>query len=209
MLEFCPAANPSGLGFARMPPRSSPAHHGSIVPLSAPPVARTPMHTRRLEYQAYERDDGLWDIEARLIDVKPFDCPLESGRAARRHADPRHVGPHHHRCTISTIIAAEAAQQRSRVPRLLRSHQSGLFEARRAESPEELSPPGRRALRRRRRLHATSPKCSACFPPRRSSRSIASRSTTATKPFQLDHCHAFEYDRRGAAVLSALVCAAG
>ena len=38
-----------------------------------PPAApRTPMHTRRVTYQGFRRDDGLWDIEAELSDVKTY-----------------------------------------------------------------------------------------------------------------------------------------
>ena len=42
-------------------------------------MARKPLHLRRIEYAAFDRDDGLWDIEVHLVDVKPFDVPLESG----------------------------------------------------------------------------------------------------------------------------------
>lgn len=49
------------------------------VPLSTPAVAREPYHTRRIEFNAYRRSDALWDLELRLLDVKPYDCPLESG----------------------------------------------------------------------------------------------------------------------------------
>lgn len=34
--------------------------------------ARRPIHRRVLDMQAFARDDGLYDIEARLIDRKPF-----------------------------------------------------------------------------------------------------------------------------------------
>ncbi|MDD9877943.1 MAG: DUF2889 domain-containing protein [Magnetovibrio sp.] len=39
------------------------------------PAARKHIHTRRIECHGYERDDGLWDIEAVLVDQKtyPFD----------------------------------------------------------------------------------------------------------------------------------------
>ena len=37
-----------------------------------PPAARRPSHTRKVTYQGYRRDDGLWDIEAHLHDSKPF-----------------------------------------------------------------------------------------------------------------------------------------
>lgn len=36
------------------------------------PAPRAPMHTRRVTYQGYQRDDGLWDIEGELHDSKPF-----------------------------------------------------------------------------------------------------------------------------------------
>ena len=47
------------------------------MPLSAP-VARTPMHTRRVTYQGYKRDDGLWDIEATMVDTKPHRFVIEN-----------------------------------------------------------------------------------------------------------------------------------
>lgn len=34
------------------------------------------MHTRRVTYQGYRREDGLWDIEGELHDSKPFDFEL-------------------------------------------------------------------------------------------------------------------------------------
>ena len=36
------------------------------------PAPRTPVHTRRVTYQGFRRDDGLWDIEGELHDTKPF-----------------------------------------------------------------------------------------------------------------------------------------
>lgn len=41
------------------------------MPLS-PSAPRRHMHTRRVEYQGFLRDDGLWDIEGELHDSKPF-----------------------------------------------------------------------------------------------------------------------------------------
>jgi len=41
------------------------------MPLSDP-VGRRPIHTRRIECTSYERDDGQWDIDARLTDVKSY-----------------------------------------------------------------------------------------------------------------------------------------
>jgi len=49
------------------------------MPLSQP-VNRTPRHRRVITADAYEREDGLWDIEARLTDHKPRDLPLATGK---------------------------------------------------------------------------------------------------------------------------------
>lgn len=35
-------------------------------------AARKPAHTRVVTCQGYERDDGLWDIEGRIVDTKPY-----------------------------------------------------------------------------------------------------------------------------------------
>jgi hypothetical protein len=48
------------------------------MPLS-PPVPRQLRHRRAIRAEAFERADGLWDIEACLTDVKPRDTVLASG----------------------------------------------------------------------------------------------------------------------------------
>ena len=35
-----------------------------------PPAPRAHLHTRKVEFRGYQRDDGLWDIEAELRDTK-------------------------------------------------------------------------------------------------------------------------------------------
>lgn len=42
------------------------------MPLS-PAVPRSLLHERTIECHGYRRDDGLWDIEARLLDTKTYD----------------------------------------------------------------------------------------------------------------------------------------
>lgn len=46
-----------------------------------PPVEprRQPVHDRTVSFRSFRRDDGLWDIEGALVDVKPFDVDLSSG----------------------------------------------------------------------------------------------------------------------------------
>lgn len=41
------------------------------MPLSAP-APREHIHTRQIECRGYRRDDGLWDVEAHLTDVKTY-----------------------------------------------------------------------------------------------------------------------------------------
>jgi hypothetical protein len=40
------------------------------MPLSQPVAGRESVHTRRIELQGYAREDGLFDIEARMTDTK-------------------------------------------------------------------------------------------------------------------------------------------
>lgn len=40
-------------------------------PLS-PPAPREHLHTRRIECRGYRRADGLWDIEAQIVDTKTY-----------------------------------------------------------------------------------------------------------------------------------------
>ncbi|WP_233864447.1 DUF2889 domain-containing protein [Paraburkholderia adhaesiva] len=48
------------------------------MPLS-PPVSRQLRHQRAIRAEAYEREDGLWDIDACLTDHKPRDVSLATG----------------------------------------------------------------------------------------------------------------------------------
>ncbi|GAB3457369.1 DUF2889 domain-containing protein [Massilia terrae] len=77
------------------------------MPLS-PPVPRQLRHTRAITVEAYARDDGLWDLDARISDVKVRDIQLASG--VREGGKPVHNLKL--RVTIDremTIVDAEAA----------------------------------------------------------------------------------------------------
>lgn len=43
------------------------------MPLPPPAVRRQHIHTRRIVCEAFEREDGLWDVEANMTDVKTYD----------------------------------------------------------------------------------------------------------------------------------------
>ncbi len=53
------------------------------------PVARRHIHSRTVQCEGYLREDGLWEVEAALLDVKPFaHDDFERGR--RQPGDPVH-----------------------------------------------------------------------------------------------------------------------
>ena len=58
------------------------------MPLPVPEVERELTHTRRVRYEGYKRADGLWDIEAHLLDTKNHDFHLRTG--VRRAGQPIH-----------------------------------------------------------------------------------------------------------------------
>lgn len=53
------------------------------MPLPDPDVSRQRIHLRQISLGGWRRDDGHWDIEARLIDTKDIDYPLASGLRPR------------------------------------------------------------------------------------------------------------------------------
>jgi hypothetical protein len=59
--------------------------------MSSSPVSanrRRHVHTRAIRADAYVRDDGLWDLEAVLVDTKSRDFPLATG--VREAGEPVH-----------------------------------------------------------------------------------------------------------------------
>ena len=53
------------------------------MPLSPPVSRRALRHTRAIRIEAFARDDGLWDIDAHISDIKTIDVTLATGvRAA-------------------------------------------------------------------------------------------------------------------------------
>ena len=53
-----------------------------------PTVAREPLHTRTVEIRGYKRADGLYDIEAHLVDTKGYDFNVAAG--VRHAGEPVH-----------------------------------------------------------------------------------------------------------------------
>ena len=58
------------------------------MPGPEPAVEREPLHARSIEIRGYKRSDGLFDIEGRLVDTKPYDFQLAAG--VRKAGEPIH-----------------------------------------------------------------------------------------------------------------------
>jgi hypothetical protein len=77
------------------------------MPLTTP-VARERLHLRRLSYEGFRRDDGLFDIDAKLVDTKDHVYPLAAG--TRTPDEPVHLM--HVRVTINArfdVLEIDAA----------------------------------------------------------------------------------------------------
>ena len=53
-------------------------------------VARRLLHQRNIQCQGYEREDGLWEIEARMTDVKTYAFPNEDRGGKIEAGEPLH-----------------------------------------------------------------------------------------------------------------------
>jgi hypothetical protein len=49
------------------------------MPLPEPRAERVRIHQRRVNIDGYKRADGLWEVEATMVDTKDQDYPLSSG----------------------------------------------------------------------------------------------------------------------------------
>jgi len=79
------------------------------MPLPLPEISRQPLHTRCIRVQTYVREDGMWDLEAELTDVKAYDFPIHNGDVFKAGRPFHHM---HLRITINgdfEIMAAQAA----------------------------------------------------------------------------------------------------
>jgi hypothetical protein len=65
------------------------------------------MHTRRVEYRGFQREDGLWDIEGELLDTKPHAMVIE-GEGEWAPNEPIH---HMHlRVTVDDAFVIQAVE---------------------------------------------------------------------------------------------------
>jgi hypothetical protein len=60
------------------------------MPLSAPAAPRQLLHKRVVQSWGYRRDDGLWEIEARMVDTKTYSFPNEDRGGSIQAGEPLH-----------------------------------------------------------------------------------------------------------------------
>ncbi|MBC7499055.1 MAG: DUF2889 domain-containing protein [Herminiimonas sp.] len=175
------------------------------MPLSPPVSRRALKHTRAIQIEAFARDDGLWDIDARITDVKTRDAKLASG--IRPAGSPMH--DLWLRLTIDThltIVDAEAVSDAVPYPGFCDTIGSSykqlvglnLLQGFRHELKARLA--GTSGCTHLTELAQILPTAAvqAFAGEVLDTRDGASADEQGTKPFQLDRCHALRTD--GAAV---------
>lgn len=80
------------------------------MPAPHPSATRRPLHRRALDVQVFMRDDGLFDVEASLIDTKSHDVPLAG--LTRKAGDPIHEM--HLQLTVDRTLTITAATSDTR-----------------------------------------------------------------------------------------------
>jgi hypothetical protein len=167
------------------------------MPLT-PPSPRQRLHTRTVRYEGYLRDDGRFDIDASLHDVKDQDCVLLSG--VRSAGEPVH--DIHLRVTIDregVIHAIETHSDATPYPPYCGDHDDAYGKLVGARLFEGF----------RKVLHAAMGGVQGCthitemlgYLPTAAVQTFAGlqrEDAGTSKPMQLDRCHAL--DTHGAAV---------
>ncbi|MEY3671269.1 MAG: hypothetical protein RI904_926 [Pseudomonadota bacterium] len=99
------------------------------------------MHNRSIQVHSFEREDGLWDLEAELIDDKSYSYTKRNGTEQPAHKPFHHM---HIRITIDTSYEIKQAHVCD----------SGLSRLGWDEFAQELSPAGQRTFWSYRGLYA-------------------------------------------------------
>lgn len=60
------------------------------MPLSTPAASRQLLHGRAVQCWGYRRDDGLWEIEGRMVDTKTYSFPNEDRGGFIQAGEPLH-----------------------------------------------------------------------------------------------------------------------
>lgn len=162
------------------------------MPLPSSPIARQRLHLRRITYEGFQRDDGLFDIDAHLVDAKDHDFELLTGvRPAREAVHDMWV-----RVTIDRSFVVHAID--------VRTDGMPYPDACDRIEPAYAKLAGANLISGfRKRLHETMGGIHGCTHvtellgslPTAAVQTFAGlqrEDVAAGKPFQLDHCHALD-----------------
>jgi hypothetical protein len=162
------------------------------MPLPSSPIVRQRLHLRRITYEGFQREDGLFDIDAHLVDAKDHDFELLTGvRPAREAVHDMWV-----RVTIDRNFMVHAIDVRT----------DGMPYP---DACDRIEPAYAKLLGAnlisgfRKRLHETMGGIHGCTHvtellgslPTAAVQTFAGlqrEDVAAGKPFQLDHCHALD-----------------
>ena len=78
----------------------------TCMPLPLPTYPRKPLHNRSIKVHSFEREDGLWDVEAELIDSKAFSYIKRNGKEQQAGEAFHHM---HLRITIDSSFTIKDA----------------------------------------------------------------------------------------------------
>lgn len=169
------------------------------MPLPPSEIAREPLHTRSIRVNSFARDDGQWDLEAELVDVKAYDFPHSNGAVHQAGTPVHHM---HLRVTIDDQFTVTAA---------LAAYDAAPYDAQcSAIAPDYAALVGLNLLRNFRQAvkdrFARTAGCThltelAYVLPTVAVQSMANRrrkemrnAAVPQRPFQLDGCHALRVD---------------
>lgn len=66
-----------------------PSNHFRVTMPLSPPQPRSTLHHRHVHCQGFQREDGLWDIEGHMTDIKTYSFPNED-RGEIKAGEPLH-----------------------------------------------------------------------------------------------------------------------
>lgn len=175
------------------------------MPLYPPSPRRVLKHTRTIVVEAYAREDGLWDFDACLTDVKTHDMALASGTRAA--GSPMHdlwlrITTDRHTTIVAVQAAAEAVPYPAHCPQIVPDYAKlvglNLMQGFRQQVRHKLA--GTRGCTHLTELVQILPTAAmqALTGEVFAIGDSASQGDSHQKPFQLDRCHALRSD--GAAV---------
>lgn len=171
------------------------------MPLPVPVSRRALKHVRSIQIEAFARDDGLWDIDANIRDVKTFDAKLATG--LRPAGEPVHDLSL--RITIDnqlTIVDAQSSSDAAPYPGICENHGDAykkliglsLVKGLRQKLQERLS--GIQGCTHLTELAQILPTAAiqAVSGLGFYTRNAVPATESETRPFQLGHCHALRLD---------------